>query len=112
MTDEDDVRRIALALPEVAERPCYGTPAFYVAGRIFARVHEEPGVLVLWREGLQEREALIAAAPDRFFTTDHYRDHASVLLRLGATDAAELAELLEESWSVRAPARLGRPDPG
>ena len=50
MSTEDDVRRLAMALPEVTERTSYGTPAFYVAGRIFARLHEDPGVLVCWRE--------------------------------------------------------------
>ncbi|HIW90996.1 MAG TPA: MmcQ/YjbR family DNA-binding protein [Candidatus Corynebacterium avicola] len=106
MSTEDDVRRIATALPEVDERSSYGTPAFYVAGKIFARLHERPGMLVCWRANLGERELLLAADPDKFFTTDHYTGHASVLVRLEHVDAEELTELLAEAWDARAPRRL------
>lgn len=106
MSTEDDVRRLATTLPEVTERTSYGTPAFYVAGTIFARIHEEPGVLVCWRENLGEREALLAADPKKFFTTNHYTGHASVLVRLDRIDAEELSELLTEAWEARAPKRL------
>jgi hypothetical protein len=81
-------------------------PAFYVAGRIFARLHEEPGVLVAWRDSVDDREALVAADPQKFFTTDHYRGHASILVRLDQVDADELSELLAEAWEARAPGRL------
>src|SRR5690606_41747969 len=44
VSTEEDVRRIATALPETAERTSYVTPAYYVAVSIFDRLHEEPGV--------------------------------------------------------------------
>ena len=109
MSTEDDVRRLAAALPDVTEQASYSTPAFYVAGKIFARMHEEPDVLVCWRESLEEREALLHAAPDKFFTTDHYKGHASLLIRLEHVDVAELSELLIEAWEARAPKRLQTP---
>ncbi|MFW5418360.1 MmcQ/YjbR family DNA-binding protein [Nocardiopsis sp. CNT-189] len=109
MSTEDDVRRLATALPEVTERPCYGTPAFYVSGRIFARLHDEPGVLVCWRASMEERQVLLDADPEKFFTTDHYRGHAGVLVRLGRVGTGEPAELLAEAWEARAPKRLRRP---
>ncbi|KAA9393538.1 hypothetical protein FCK90_11660 [Kocuria coralli] len=108
MSTEDDVRRLATALPEVAERTSYGTPAFYVAGKIFARIHEEPDVLICWRESVDERQALLAADPEKFFTTPHYSGHASVLVRLDRIGAEELSELLTEAWEARAPGRLTR----
>lgn len=106
MSTEDDVRRLALGLPEVTERLSYGTPAFYVAGKIFARIHEEPGVLVCWRPSLDDRDALLQANPDTFFTTDHYAGHSSVLIRLARVADDELRELLAEAWESRAPKRL------
>ncbi|MGO1393707.1 MmcQ/YjbR family DNA-binding protein [Agrococcus casei] len=106
MSTEDDVRRLATALPEVSERTSYGTAAFYVGGKIFARMHEEPGVLVCWCQDLGEREALLEADPKKFFTTDHYNGHASVLIRLDEVDIEELSELLTEAWEARAPKRL------
>jgi len=106
VTSEDDVRRLSLALPEVTEKPVYGTPGFYVAGRIFARLHEAPGVLVCWRSSMEEREVLLEADPGKFFTTDHYRNHTSVLVRLDVVEIEELSELLIEAWEARAPKRL------
>lgn len=110
MTTEEDVRRLALELPEVTEKPAWGFPAFYVRGKIFARVHETPEVLVCWRASLEDREVLLDADPEKFFTADHYRNHSSVLVRLGTVDAAELAELLLEAWEARAPKRLRTQD--
>ncbi|MBQ1079871.1 MmcQ/YjbR family DNA-binding protein [Nocardiopsis sp. B62] len=111
MSGEDDVRRIALALPEVTERPCYGRPAFYASGRIFARLHDMPDVLVLWLSSAEHGQELRDAGPERFFTTDHYQGHASVLVRLGLVEVTELSELLDEAWRLRAPRRLTGPGP-
>lgn len=109
MTPEDRVRSAAARLPEVTGKPSHGQSAFYVAGRIFARLHETPGVLVCWLSDLDDRDILLRADPEKFFTTDHYRNHASVLVRLGRVDDAELAELLTEAWRARAPKRLLEP---
>jgi hypothetical protein len=103
---EDDVRRIALSLPETAEAPSYGTPGFRVKGKMFARLREEPGVLVLWVADLGEKEALLASDPKKFFTTPHYDGSATVLVRLGAVGVRELRELLTDAWRLRAPKRL------
>lgn len=112
MVSEDDVRRIALSLPAATERPCYGTPGFRVQDRLFARIHDQPDVLVIWRDSIEDRTALLAADPDKFFTTPHYDGHPSVLVRLAAIDDAELEELLIEAWEARASARLRAQSPG
>lgn len=106
MSTEDDVRRLAGSLPEVTERTSYDMPAFYVAGKIFLRFHEEPGVLVCWCKDLSERELLLATGEGKFFTTAHYAGHASVLVRLERVEADELAELVTDAWEARAPKRL------
>jgi hypothetical protein len=102
---EADVRTIALALPETEERPSYGTPGFRVKDRLFARIREE-GVLLVWVGDEGEKDFLLRADPAKFFTTAHYDGHPSVLVRLAAVDRDELAELLTDSWRVRAPKRL------
>jgi hypothetical protein len=106
MADEQDVRRVALALPGTTERPSYGTPGFRVKDKLFARLHEEPGVLVLWCADEHEKAALIAERPQAFFSTPHYDGHALVLVRLAEVSVAELAELVTDAWRVRAPVRL------
>ena len=105
MTTESDVRAIALALPETEERPSYGTPGFRVKDRLFARIRE-PGVLVVWCADEAEKDFLIRAEPEKFFTTPHYDGHPSILVRLEAVGRDELTELLTDSWRVRAPKRL------
>ena len=108
MATEDDVRRIALDLPSTTEKSSYGMPGFRVKDKLFARMREgdDQGVLVLWVESEEEKHALIAEDPERFFTMPHYDGHAMVLARLAALDPDELTELLTDAWRVRAPARL------
>lgn len=108
MATEDDVRSICLSLPETSERLTWGTPGFRVRERLFARLRESPDVLVVWRPSLEERESLVAADPDVFFTPPHYDGHASVLVRLKVVGLDHLRELLTEAWETRAPARLLR----
>ena len=105
MATESDVREIALTLPETEERRSYGTPGFRVKDRLFARIRE-PGVLVLRVADEGEKDFLLRAEPDKFFTTPHYDGHPSVLVRLAAVDRDELAELLTDAWRARAPKRL------
>ena len=102
MASEDDVRELALSLPATTEKPSYGTPGFRVRDRLFARIREE-GVLVLWRESEEEKKALVEAESEKFFSTPHYDGYPNILIRLGAVDREELAELVEESWRLRAP---------
>ena len=105
MASEDDVRSIAVSLPETEERSSYGTPGFRVKDRLFARIREE-GVLVVWVADEGEKELLIRSDPEKFFTIPHYDGHASVLVRLAAVDRDELAELLTDAWRTRAPKRV------
>jgi len=101
----ETVREIALALPEVEEGPCYGTPGFRVRGKLFARIREDGETLVL-KIDLDARELLLAADPEVFFLTDHYRGYPYVLVRLPAVDPEQLRELLEDAWRLSAPKRL------
>ena len=106
MATEDDVRRLALALPEVTEKPSYGTPGFRVKDRLFARIHQDGGVLVLGTADLLDKESFIDSEPDVFFTTSHYDGHPHVLVRLDRVGEARLRELLGMAWQARAPSRL------
>jgi hypothetical protein len=106
MVTEDDVRRIALSLPATSEKPSYGTPGFRVKDKLFARIREEGDVLALWCADLDEKEALVAAQPETFFSTPHYDGYPMVLVRFDAVEVDELNELLTDAWLVRAPTRV------
>jgi hypothetical protein len=65
MATEEDVRDIAVALPEVTEEQWYGTPRYKVAGKGFLRLRTEAEGLVVFVPDLNEKEALLAADPRR-----------------------------------------------
>ena len=101
----DEVRRVALALPGVEEGTSYGTPAFRVRGKFFARLREDGESLVL-KCNLFERQYLLDDLPDVFYITDHYRDYPSVLVRIAAAPPELLRERMEASWRIVAPRKL------
>ena len=114
MASEDDVRAIALSLPETEERPSYGTPGFRVKDRLFARIRE-PGVLVVWCADEAEKDFLIRAEPEKFFTIPHYDGHPSVLVRLDAVERDELdgaAHRRVADARAAAPGGVARDRPG
>jgi hypothetical protein len=118
----DDVRRIALSLPEVDERPSRGLAFWRVREKGF--VWERPlrsadlealgdeaptgPILGVRVEHLGAKEALIADDPAVFFTTPHFDGYPAVLVRLDGIALEELHELIVEAWLARAPKQLSR----
>jgi hypothetical protein len=122
MADWDDVRRVALSLPETAEQPMHGLPSWRVRKKLFAwerplRASElellgeaAPSGPILGArvEHLIAKEALLADDPEVYFTTPHFDGYPSVLVRLERIAVGELEELLIEAWLTRAPKRLAK----
>jgi hypothetical protein len=123
MATWEDVRRIALALPDAEEQPSARGRAFWqVKGKSFA--WERPlretelkalgdtapdgPILGAWVEHQLAKEALLGDNPQIYFTTPHFDGHNSVLIRLEKIDPEELREVLVEAWLVRAPKRLAQ----
>ena len=74
MATEEDVRRIALSLPEVTEKPWVMTPGFRVKDKSFLRIRSEAeGGLVVFVSDLEEKKMLLASDPGKFFTTPALR---------------------------------------
>lgn len=99
------VRRLLLSFPGVEEGPCYGTPGFRVRGKFLARLRDKDATLVV-KCGHDERDFRMQADPATFFTTDHYRGHPTVLVRLAKVREADLVEVFEEAWRRNAPKRM------
>lgn len=91
-------------LPEVAEGTWFGTPCLKVRGKSFVRVKDADTLVVLCP--LEEKEMLIAAAPDLYFETDHYRGWPAMLVRLSAIDDGALRHRVVQAWRQKAPRRL------
>jgi hypothetical protein len=113
MVDVRTVKRIAMSLPEAHDGSSPVSLQFSVRGKQFAWTYQErleknkprqPRLDVLAvRVVATEKDALLAADPEKFFTTDHYRGFPAVLVRLDKVDARELRELLTEAWRYQAP---------
>jgi hypothetical protein len=122
MADWDDVRRLALTLPEVTEEDLHGRPAWRVRGKLFA--WERPlrksdlralgdaapdgPILGARVEHLGAKEALIADEPEVFFTIPHFDGYAAVLILIERIAPDVLEEVIVEAWLARAPKRLAR----
>jgi hypothetical protein len=99
------VRRLALALPEVTEGICFGTPTFYVRKKLMLRMWEDGETLVC-KVPMELREQLLDEAPDIFSLTDHYRNYPAILINLNAVPSRVLEERIAVAWRVVAPAKL------
>jgi hypothetical protein len=98
----DDVRRIALVWPEVADGTSYGTPALKVRKKLLTRLKEDGDSLVMPGVPQDERDMLVESRPEVFYFTDHYRDYPMVLIRLSKAERADVEPLLLRHWRTLA----------
>ena len=119
MADQEDVRRIALALPGTSEGEEHF--AFSVLNK-----NKQKGFVWAWNErvapnkpkvpstvvvavrvaDLSEKEALLASGDEKFFTEPHYNNFPAVLVRLPLIEGDELQELIVDAWRCQAPSSL------
>jgi hypothetical protein len=120
MATWEDVRRIALALPETNERESRDLRQWRVKDKLF--VWERPlrrkeiealgeaapdgPILGARVEHLGAKEALLADDPRVFFTTPHFDGYPAILARLDRIASEDLDEVITEAWLARAPERL------
>jgi hypothetical protein len=120
MATWDDVRRLAMSLPETSEQGMHGQMSWRVKTKLF--VWERPlrrsdlealGAAAPTGEILGARVehegaklALIESEPDIYFTTPHFDGYAAVLVQLEKIDVEALEELITEAWLCRAPKRV------
>jgi hypothetical protein len=119
MSNQKDVRRIALSLPGTREDA--GRFAFSVENK-----GKQKGFVWVWLERIEpgkprvpradvlavrvrdqgEKALLIAGDPDRFFTEPHYNGFPAVLVRLPRVTPAQLRKLILDAWRCQAPREL------
>ena len=120
MASWEDVRRIALDLPETDEGTTHGNRSWRVKEKGF--VWERPlrrgdlealgdaapdgPILGARVENEMAKEALVANDPDVFFTTPHFNGYPAILIRLDKISVEDLTEVIVEAWLAKAPKRL------
>jgi hypothetical protein len=116
----EDVRRLALALPETSEGVSRDLRRWLVKDKGF--VWERPlrrsdlealgdaapdgPILGARVEHLVAKEALLADDTGVYFTTPHFDGYPAILVRLEEIGLEDLEELVVEAWLARAPKRL------
>ena len=123
IADWEDVRHLALSLPESSEQPLHGLMSWRVRDKLFAweRPLRQSDLGALAAVGVDaptgeilgvrvEHEgaklALIEADPGVYFTIPHFNGYNAILVLLEKIALDELEELITESWLLRAPKRV------
>jgi hypothetical protein len=117
MADADDVRRLALSLPEVVEIDSDGFDfRVHNKGFVWSYPERTPGkrrvirtdIAVLYVGDEGEKQALLLGEPDLFFTNPGYDGLPLVMLRLSEVSPDRLAELVTDAWRMRVPEELAQ----
>ena len=116
MATQADVRRIALALPDV--EAASDRFAFSVRNKGKAKGFvwvwmervtpkkprvPNPGVIAARVATVAQRDIMLSAEPKKFFTEPHYNGFPAVLVRLDQVTVADLKLLIAEAWRCQAP---------
>ena len=105
MTSEDDIRRVALALPEAYEEGHHGIPSFRVNKKIFCTIHLDRPRIVLKLER-EDQLNLAQARPGVVEPADWSPQHGWTYVWRERAGTGEVEAWLRMAWAAVAPKRL------
>ena len=115
MATREDLRRIAIALPQTTtdnDGFSYNVAGKAIAWTWLERIDPKkarvpnPDVVGVRVADESEKELLIEMDPSAFFTEPHYHGYPAILVRLAAVDVAMLETMVTNAWRLRAPKAL------
>ncbi len=102
----DDLRRIALGLPDTTEKVTWDVDiTSRVRDKIFAIMGPDGGSASI-KASLEAQQALVASDPETFGVSAYTGRFGWTTVNLDRVDAEELKELVEEAWRRTAPKKL------
>lgn len=102
----DDIRKVALSLPEAVEQPHFEKTSFRVRGKIFATLTSD-GARLMVKLPEEIKAALKGSDPDAILLLPGAWDRGgSTLIEVARMDAAKLADLIRLAWRQVAPRKL------
>lgn len=100
------LRRLCLALPEVAETVTYGNPTFLAGKRTFVVLDRYKGEFAIAFKATHADQAVLTMDP-RFYVTPYSGKHGWTSLKLTAAfDWEEVRALIESSYRLVALKRM------
>ena len=120
----DDVAQLTVDLPEATEgedKHGHGQRTWQVGGKAFAwerpfskadirrygdQTPPDGPILAVRVADLAEKEAVLAANPDAFFTIPHFDGYSAILIQLSKVTRQALKEALTDGWLACAPRAL------
>jgi hypothetical protein len=107
MPTADDVRELALALPDAVEQETWGHPTFRVRKKMFGTLASD-GSTATMKASSEEQAALVQTDPETFFVPAYVGRHGWVGFHVALIEPGELAELVTEAWRMTAPKTVVR----
>ncbi len=101
----EQIRKVAMALPEVTEAPHHNFGSFRVAGKIFITMPPD-GEFVHVFVGEEDRETILALYPEWAEKLMWGKRALGLRIALRKADAKVVLPLVRKAWGHRAPARL------
>ncbi|MGY0233952.1 MmcQ/YjbR family DNA-binding protein [Longispora urticae] len=102
----DDVRAIALSLPRTTEHLVRDRVKFRIRSIVYLSLSPDE-TLMGFGFPKEEREALVAAEPDKFLMPVPSDERYNwVRARMAALDPAELRELVVDAWKMCVPKKV------
>jgi hypothetical protein len=100
----EELRAMVLALPETEETTSWDARSFKVNGKVIVYWHPTFDCPV-FKVPIEERDFLLDADPETFFTTDHHRPWPLVLARAERIDSGWARANIERVWRAQAKKR-------
>jgi hypothetical protein len=107
LVSDDDIRQIALSLPQTYEDTHRGVPAFRIQARIFAMLSAEAPRLIIKLER-DDQLNMLEGHPDVVVPGRHYSHHGWTRVDCNRAERDLVETLLKLAWTHVAPKRLAK----